>query len=228
MALAVGDLVDADAVQALQAGVVQVLGDHPYRDGRHGFPGAAQQPGDGGLVGALGQVGHHSFEVAGEPGPGTGPRDRLGADPPAGVAGQPADLGLQVQPRGAQVQVPPAAGRPVIDRSGRPAAGAAQPATSAAQDHHDPGRVNCTPATSAPGMASIVLNAVVARTRRSRGFGWLGSSEPRRTTRARPPQQPHAAQIAYRSSQPRRLSPPANPQKAEESPKTQGRIAVSA
>jgi hypothetical protein len=101
VALAGGDLVDADAVQALQAGVVEVGGDHPHRDGGHGFPGAAQQPGDGGRVGALGQVGHHLFDVAGEPGAGTGPRYRLGADSPAGVAGQPADLGLQVQPRGA-------------------------------------------------------------------------------------------------------------------------------
>jgi hypothetical protein len=31
VALAVGDLVDADAVQALQAGVVEVGGDHPHR-----------------------------------------------------------------------------------------------------------------------------------------------------------------------------------------------------
>jgi hypothetical protein len=94
VALAVADLVDADAVQALQVGIVEVLGDHPHRAGGHGFPGAAQQPGDGGLVGALGQVGHHVFEVAGESGAGPGPRYRLGADPPAGVAGQPADLGL--------------------------------------------------------------------------------------------------------------------------------------
>jgi hypothetical protein len=145
VALAVGDLVDADAVQALQAGVVEVGGDHPHRDSSHRFPGAAQQPGDGGLVGALGQVDHHVLEVAGEPGAGTGPGYRLGADPPAGTAGQPADLGLQVQPRGAQVQVPPAAGGPVIDRSGRPAARATQPATSAAQDHHDPTRVELHP-----------------------------------------------------------------------------------
>jgi len=35
----------------------QVGGDHPHRDGRDRLEGAAQQPGDGGLVGALGQVG---------------------------------------------------------------------------------------------------------------------------------------------------------------------------
>jgi hypothetical protein len=57
VALAVGDLVDADAVQAFQAGVVEVGGDHPHRDGRDRLEGAAQQPGDGGRVGALGQVG---------------------------------------------------------------------------------------------------------------------------------------------------------------------------
>jgi hypothetical protein len=37
--------------------------------------------------------------------------------------------------------------------------------------------VNLTLVTSAPWMVGILLNAVVARTRRSRGFGWLGSSE---------------------------------------------------
>jgi hypothetical protein len=104
VALAVGDLVDADPVQPVQAGVVEVAGDHADRDGGDGLPGAAQQPGDGGLVGALGQVGHYVLEVAGEPGAWSGPGHGLGADPPAGAAGQPADLGLQVQPRGAQVQ----------------------------------------------------------------------------------------------------------------------------
>jgi hypothetical protein len=140
VALAVGDLVDADPVGLVQAGVVEVGGDDPDHDRGHRFPGAAQQPGDGGLVGALGQVGDHVLEVAGEPGGWSGPGDRLGPHPPAAPARQPADLGLQEQPRGAQVQVPPAAGGAVIDRPGGPAARAAQPPPSAAQHHHDPGR----------------------------------------------------------------------------------------
>jgi hypothetical protein len=140
VALAVEDLVDADAVQALQASVVQVLGHDPGHDRGHGLPGAAQQPSNGGLVDALGQVEHHVFEAAGEPGCWTSPRHRLGADPSAGPAGQPADLRLQVEQGGAQIQVPPAAGGAVIDRPGGPAARPAQPATPAAQAHHDPGR----------------------------------------------------------------------------------------
>jgi hypothetical protein len=65
--------------------------------------------------------------------------------------------------------VPPAAGDPVIDRPGGLATRAAQPATAAAHHHDDPGRAELDPATSAPGMASILLHAVLARTRRSRG-----------------------------------------------------------
>jgi hypothetical protein len=145
VALAVGDLVDADPVEPVQAGIVQVISHHAHRDGGHGLPGAAQQPGDGGLVGALGQVGHDVFEVAGEPGCWSGPRHRLGADPAAAPAGQPADLGLQVQSRGAQVQVAPAAGGAVVDRAGGPAARAAQPATPPPQRHHDPGRRELDP-----------------------------------------------------------------------------------
>jgi hypothetical protein len=103
VALAIGDVVDADAVQAVQAGIVQAISHHAHRDGGHGLPGAAQQSGDGGLVGALGQIGHDVFEVAGEPGTRTGPGHGLGTDPAAGPAGKAADLGLQQQPRGTQV-----------------------------------------------------------------------------------------------------------------------------
>jgi hypothetical protein len=151
VALAVGNLVDADLVEPVQTGVVQVMSHHAGHDRRYRFPGAAQQPGDGGLVGALGQVGHHVLEVAGEPRARSGPRHRLGTDPAAGSAGQPADLRLQVQPRRAQVQVSPAAGGAVIDRAGGPAAPAAQPAAAAAQHHHDPGRAELDPNDQAAG-----------------------------------------------------------------------------
>ncbi len=196
VAFAVGHLIHADLVEAVQTGVVDVGGDHPDHDRGDGLPGAAQQPGDGGLVGALGQVGHDILEVAGEPRARPGPRHRFGPHSLAAPTGQPADLGLQVQSGGAQVQVPPAARRPVVDRGGRPAARAGQPLRRRARrsDTTIPVVVKVTPTTLAPGMASILLNAVVARTRRSKGFGWLGSSEPYEGRRVRvlqlPPRQP--------------------------------------
>ena len=59
---------------------------------------------------------------------------------PHAPAVQAADLGLQEQPSGAQIQVPPAARRPVIDRAGRPAARAGQPPGTTAHVDHDPRR----------------------------------------------------------------------------------------
>jgi len=49
---AVGDLVHPDAVQGLEAGVVDGFGHDPDDDGGHRLPRAAKQPGDRGLVGA--------------------------------------------------------------------------------------------------------------------------------------------------------------------------------
>lgn len=64
MPLAIGDLVDPDPIQLVQAGVVDSFGDDPHDDVREGLPGDAQQPGDGGLVHALGEERDDVFEVA--------------------------------------------------------------------------------------------------------------------------------------------------------------------
>jgi hypothetical protein len=219
--LTVGDLIDPDAVQALQAGIVQVLSHHAHRDGGHRLPGAAQQSGDGGLVGALGQVGHDIFEVAGEPGTRTGPGHGLGADPLAVPAGQPADLGLQVQPRGAEVQVPPAASSPVINRSGRPATRTAQPATSAAQGDHDPAGAELDPGHVGAGDGEHLVEC---------GRGAHASAPPvrlrlawhlrnlRRTARARPAHQPMRPGSLTAQANDASSARQPTPQKPEESP----------
>jgi hypothetical protein len=51
-----------------------------------------------------------------------------------------AHLGLENQLDRTQLQAPPAPGRLVIDRGGRPAARAGQPPRPAARHHYDPGR----------------------------------------------------------------------------------------
>jgi hypothetical protein len=188
VSLAVRDLIDPDPIEPVQTMIIDVVSNNANNadgDGGHGRPGAAQQPGDGGLVGALGQVGDDVFDVAGEPRRWAGPWHRLGPHPVAAPAGQPADLRLQVQPRGAQVQVAPAAGGPVVDRAGRPAARAAQPLRPPPQQDNDAGRGGLDPDDVGAGMASILLNAVVARTRRSQGLRLLGSSEPYEARRVR-------------------------------------------
>jgi hypothetical protein len=188
VALAVGDLIDPDPVQPVQAVIVDVRGNDPDHDRGHGLPGAAQQPGDGGLVGALGQPGDDVFEVAGEPGGWARPGHRLGPHPLTAPAGQPADLGLQEQPRGAQVQVPPAAGGPVIDRSGRPAARAVQAATSAAQADDDPawGELHLGHVSTGDG-EHLVECGRGAHASLRRGSVGLAAPNLRRTARARPP-----------------------------------------
>jgi hypothetical protein len=79
---AVGDLVHPDAIQGLEAGVVHGLGHDPDNDGGHRLPRTAKQPGDRGLVGALGEPGDHVLEVLGVlgvPGAGTYPGHCFGA-----------------------------------------------------------------------------------------------------------------------------------------------------
>ena len=138
VALAVGHLVDPDAVDPVEPGVVEQVGDDVGDDAGDGLPRAAQQPGDRGFVHPLRQPPHHVLEVAGEPGVRSRPGHRLGADPPAPAAIQAADLGPQEQPRGAQIQPSPATCAPVIDGAGRPATRAGQPAGATAQVDHDP------------------------------------------------------------------------------------------
>src|SRR5207249_5254248 len=133
----VGDLVHPDAVQGLKAGVVDGFCHHPDDDGGHRLPAAAQQLGDRGLVGALGEPGDDVLEVPGVAGPGPCPGHLLGAHPAATPAGQPADLGLPVQPGGSEVEVAPSPPGAVIGGPGREAAGTNEATAPPAQAYHD-------------------------------------------------------------------------------------------
>jgi hypothetical protein len=179
-----------------------VISHHPGHDRGHRRPGAAQQPGDGGLVGALGQPGDDVLDVAGEPGTGAGPWHRLGPHPAAASAGQPADLGLQVQPGGAQVQVPPAAHRAVIDRPGGPAAGAVQAATSAAQADDDPTWGEHHRGHVGAGDGEHLVACGSGAHASLRRVGWLGSSEPTKDGACASSTAAWPSRTPYRSSQP--------------------------
>ena len=137
VALAVTHLVHPDPVDLIEAGVVELVGHHPFQNGDR-LPGAAQQSGERGLVHPLRQPGHDVFEVAGEPRPRPGPGHLLGDHPCAASTHQPADLAAQEHLARAQVQAPPAPPRAVVDRPGRPATRAAQPLRAAGQVDHDP------------------------------------------------------------------------------------------
>ena len=72
----------------------------------------------------------------------------------------------------------------------------------------------------APGIASILLNAVVARPRRSKGFGCLAALNTTKDDACASSTAARWGQDPYRSTQRRLLSPPSNPQKPEESLKS--------
>ena len=74
---AVGDLIDADRDEALQALLVEVIGDDALHDLPDRVPGDPQQPGDRGLGHLLGKPRHDVLEVARVVGVGPGPRHRL-------------------------------------------------------------------------------------------------------------------------------------------------------
>jgi hypothetical protein len=79
-------------VEVVQAVVAELGGDD--RATIAATASQAQQPGDGGLVGALDQVGKRP-QVAGEPRPWAAHGKRLGPRPAADPAGQLPDLALQ-------------------------------------------------------------------------------------------------------------------------------------
>lgn len=74
-----------------------------------GSPGDAHEPRHRRLVHGLGQVGHHLLEVVGEPASVCGPRHGLHMDA-AGRAGDSAELVLQVELQGSDVERAPASG----------------------------------------------------------------------------------------------------------------------
>jgi hypothetical protein len=94
----IGDLVDPDVQEPLEASLVEAVGHHDGHDVGHRLPAHPEQLGDRRLVGALGQPGDDVLEVSRVPGSRSGPRDLLGADPPAACAVDPADLGFEETP----------------------------------------------------------------------------------------------------------------------------------
>jgi hypothetical protein len=108
-AFAVGDLIHADPVDAVQAPGVEVFGDQPAHQRVDCFPGGAQQRGHGGLAHLADQPAGQVLEIAGMPGARTRPRHPFGAHPLTGPAIDPADLRLDHHPPPAEIDVPPAA-----------------------------------------------------------------------------------------------------------------------
>jgi hypothetical protein len=107
LAAFVRDLIDADAVEAVQAVVVDVVDHDPNDDCIDRLSGAAQQPADAGLVHPLRQPGHDVLEIAGVPSVWTCPGHLLSTHPTAGVAVDAVDIGFQPHLAGTEVQVPP-------------------------------------------------------------------------------------------------------------------------
>jgi hypothetical protein len=79
LSAAIGDLIDADRDQAVQAGLVEVIGDDALDDLPDGVPADPQQPRDRCLGHLLRQPRHDVFEVARVVSFGRGPRHRLQA-----------------------------------------------------------------------------------------------------------------------------------------------------
>ena len=129
---AIADLVDADRDQALEAALVELVGDDPLDDPPDGVPADPQQPGDRRLGHLLRQPRHHVLEVAGVMRAGPSPRHRLQMHA-AVRAAQPPQLALDHAPAGAEIQVPPALDAPVVDlaAAGRSARSASTPAAGA-------------------------------------------------------------------------------------------------
>src|SRR6266545_436856 len=136
MPLSVGDLVDPDAVELIETGVVDLLRDHSGDDVRDRLPRDAKQPGDGGLVDPLSQERDDVFQVTRLPGSRTRPGDLLGADPFAPGAGEPSDLALDHEPARAEVEMAPAADRGVVGGP-RPVSAAAGEPLEAPPEGHD-------------------------------------------------------------------------------------------
>jgi len=100
------DLIDPDVDQPVQAVSVQAVGDHPLTDPPDGVPVDAAEAGDSGLVGLGSQVGDQVLEVAAEPRPGPGERDRLHPHPVLGTV-QATQPGPHADLPATEVQVPP-------------------------------------------------------------------------------------------------------------------------
>src|SRR5215217_7394426 len=134
---AVGDLVDADADQALEPALVEMVGGHALEDPPDGVPADPQQPADRRARHLLRQPRDHVLEVARVCGPRPRPWDRLHANTAIAAAQQP-QLALDHAATGAKIQMAPALDAPVVDLqlpAGLPAGRTDAP--PAAQPHGD-------------------------------------------------------------------------------------------
>jgi len=134
---AIADLVDADADQALQAPVIEVIGDHARDDRADRVPPDPEQAGDRRERHLLRQPRHDVLEVARVRRARPRPRHRLGPHA-ARRAAQAAQLALDPATAGAQVEMAPALDAPVVDLqlpAGLPAPGAHAPATAQPNRH---------------------------------------------------------------------------------------------
>ena len=104
---AVGQLVDADVLQAVERICRAKPVDDTAGDVAHGAPSHAHRVDDRGLVGRLGEVGGVLLEVPGEPRVTLGPGDELDADAAPRAVDAPDRVAKQ-QPHPGQVEVPPA------------------------------------------------------------------------------------------------------------------------
>src|SRR5688572_27969389 len=133
---AIGDLVDADADQALQAALVEPLGGHAFDDPPDAVPTNPEQAADRRARHLLSQPGDDVLEVARVRGARPGPGHRLHPHPASAAAQQP-QLALDHAATGAQIQMPPALEAPVVNLE--PAAGlpAGRADAAAAPQPHD-------------------------------------------------------------------------------------------
>jgi hypothetical protein len=125
---AIGDLVDADTDQALQAGLVEMVGDHTLDDPPDRVPRDPQQARDRRLGHLLRQPRHHILEVPRVARPRPRPRHRLklGA---ARATPQPPQLALDHAAVDAEIEVAPTLDPATVDR---------QPAGLSAPRAHPP------------------------------------------------------------------------------------------
>ena len=137
MSLPIGDLVDPEAGQSLEATVVEHVTHHVDNDLGNGLPAHAQQLGDGGLVDTLGEPRDHRTEGLRVTSAGSRPGHVLGAHSSAPRALDSTDLGFEKALGQPEIEVTPAPSRAVVVRPGGPSAGTLVKALSSADPHRD-------------------------------------------------------------------------------------------
>lgn len=167
LAAAVGDVVDADSAQALQAPLVEVVGHHTLDDRPTESQPMRSNPAIGVLTICWASQATTSSKsrVYDEPGRahGTGSSRTTRRSRTA----QPAQLALDHAPAGTDVEVAPALDAAVMNLqlcAGMAAARADSPSAAQADGHHDPSAPIATSTTDAPDRRSSRLSTEVTRT----------------------------------------------------------------